>query len=202
MRRVGKSTAVKYILQRVAHSNYLYLDCERIEIRVLFNGANYEDIKDELGLMGLDFSKSAVIALDEIQLVENLPSVIKYLYDTYDINIDKEISQQTKLYFADTGILNILAGEQLSSGQIFENAIAIQLKNQGKIQYYQKKTGQGIDFILNGDTALEVKETPIQQDKQTLEQRTLAIDINKYFVVGRKHSNNGFSDFIWGGNIF
>jgi predicted AAA+ superfamily ATPase len=371
MRRVGKSTAVKYILGKIAHQNYLYLDCERIEIRVLFNGTNYEDIRSELELMGLNLSKPAVLALDEIQLVENLPSVIKYLYDTYEIkfivtgsssyymknqfseslagrkrifemyplsfkeflnfkgdavpnfekyawqsfnkawyskfkdlyaeyirfggfpevvledmpndkiellkdiinsyieldikllsnysvsedlyklvkllasragnkvdytkissvtgisrlkvaayihlleytyliyqatpftkNIDKEISQQTKLYFADTGILNILADGQLSSGQVFENAIAVQLKNLGTIQYYQKKSGQEIDFIFNGDTALEVKETPSQQDRQTIEQRALSIDINKYFVVGRHVSNGNFSDFIWGGNIY
>ncbi len=51
----------------------------------MFNVQNYEEIKNELELMGLDFSKPAIIALDEIQLVENLPSVIKYFYDTYDI---------------------------------------------------------------------------------------------------------------------
>jgi predicted AAA+ superfamily ATPase len=371
MRRVGKSTAVKYILQQLSHRNYLYLDCERIEIRILFNGTHYEDIKSELELMGLNFSKPCIIALDEIQLVENLPSVIKYFYDTYSVkfivtgsssyymknqfseslagrkrifemyplnfreflqfkneavvdfnkyawkpfdkawhnrfkdhyqeyirfggfpevvlennqddkiellkdilnsyieldvkllsdysisedlyrlikllasrsgnkvdytkissvtginrqkvasyiqllehtyliyqakpftkNIDKEISQQTKIYFADTGLLNVLAGEQLSGGQVFENAIAIQLRNLGSIQYYQRKTGQEIDFIFNGDTAIEVKETPIQQDKQTNEQRALAIDINKHFVIGRNISNSNFKDFIWGGNLF
>ena len=371
MRRVGKSTAVKYILQHINHSNYLYLDCERIEIRVLFNNPNYEDLKSELELMGLDFSRSVLVALDEIQLVENLPSVIKYLYDTYEVkfivtgsssyymknqfseslagrkrifemyplsfseflhfketkvsdlekyawqvfnkawyhkfkdlyaeyiryggfpevvleeghndkiellkdiinsyiemdvkllsdysisedlyklikvlaarsgnkvdytkigsvtginrqkiasyiqlleytyfiyqvtpftkNIDKEISQQSKLYFADTGVLNILAGEQLSSGQIFENAIAIQLKSKGTIQYHQKKTGQEIDFIFNGNTALEVKETPVQQDKHTVAQRASAIGIDNYFVVGRNLSNSSFSEFVWGGNIY
>lgn len=370
-RRVGKSTAVKYILGQVEHDNYLYMDCERVEIRLLLNTPNYEYIKEELEMLDIDFSKPCIIAIDEIQLVENLPSLIKYLYDTYGIkfivtgsssyymknqfseslagrkrifemyplsfkeflqfknavvsnydkyawkpfnktwynkfkdlyaeyvrfggfpevvleedpkdkvellkdiinsyieldvkllsdysisedlyklvkllasragnkvdytkissvtginrqkiasyiqlleytyfiyqvtpftkNIDKEISQQTKLYFADTGILNILAGEQISSGQVFENAIAIQLKNLGSIQYYQKKTGQEIDFIINGDTALEVKETPIQQDKHTLEQRALAIDIDKYFVIGRNLSNSGFAEFVWAGNIF
>lgn len=85
MRRVGKSTAVKYILQQLGHSNYIYLDCERIEIRVLFNGNNYEAIKDELALMGLNFNEPCLIALDEIQLIENLPSLIKYLCDTYAI---------------------------------------------------------------------------------------------------------------------
>jgi len=371
MRRVGKSTAVRYILGQLNSLNYLYLDCERIEIRVLLNSDHYEAIKSELELMGLDFSQSAIIALDEIQLVENLPSVIKYFYDTYHIkfivtgsssyymknrfseslagrkrifemfplsfkefldfkdltppgiekyawrtfdkawynkftaaymeyirfggfpevvlednqadkvellkdiinsyieidikllsdyslsgdlyklikvlaartgnkvdytkissitginrqkiatyiglleytyliyqaspftkNIDKEISQQTKLYFTDTGILNVLAGEQLSSGQVFENVIAAQLKCQGTIQYYQKKTGQEIDFIYNGNMAIEVKETPSPADLQTIMQRAQAIDINKYLVVGRYLPAGEFNDFTWGGNIF
>ena len=99
------------------------------------------------------------------QKIASYIQLLEYTYFIYQAtpftkNIDKEISQQTKLYFADTGVLNILAGEQLSSGQVFENAIAVQLKSLGTIQYYQKKTGQEIDFIFNGDTALEVKETP------------------------------------------
>jgi predicted AAA+ superfamily ATPase len=356
MRRVGKSTAVKYLLKRLGSSNCLYFDCERIEIRVLFNSTNYEGIKSELELMGIDFSQPAIIALDEIQLVENLPSVIKYFYymknrfseslagrkrifemyplsfseflsfkeltppgiekyawkpfdkawhtrlsaayaeyirfggfpevvleegqadkvellkdiinsyieidvklladysvseglyklikvlaartgnkvdftkissvtginrqkianyiqlleSTYLIyqakpftkNIDKEISQQTKLYFADTGILQVLAGDQLSSGQVFENAVAVQLSGQGTIQYYQKKTGQEIDFIFNGEMAIEVKETPSLQNLQTISQRAMAIGINKYCIVGRNQPGSDFVDFTWGGNIY
>jgi predicted AAA+ superfamily ATPase len=34
---------------------------------------------------GIDFSKKVLLAIDEIQLVPNLPSVVKYLYDHYDI---------------------------------------------------------------------------------------------------------------------
>jgi len=37
---------------------------------------------------------------------------------------------------------------------------------------------------------------------QTVEQRALAIDIHKYFVIGRHLSNSNFSDFIWGGNVY
>ncbi|HTG55196.1 MAG TPA: AAA family ATPase, partial [Niabella sp.] len=85
MRRVGKSTAVKHLLEKAAHITKLYLDCERIEIRTLLNTPNYEEIKEELELLGIQFSRPCLIALDEIQLVENLPSLIKYLYDTYNV---------------------------------------------------------------------------------------------------------------------
>ncbi len=371
MRRVGKSTALKFLLSQIRHNNKYYLDCERIEVRALLNRPDYESIAEELQLQGLDFSEPCVIALDEIQLVENLPSLIKYLYDTYAIkflvtgsssyyiknrfteslagrkrifemyplnfceflrfkkitilkpetyawkpytkawyarcqnlyeefiffggfpevvlegtkdnkkellkdiinsyveldikllsdysaseelyklvillagragnkidftklssvagihrqkvssylylleytyliylikpytqNLDKEISQQPKLYFSDTGILNALAGPQLSSGQLFENAIATQLFPQGELRYYQKKTGQEIDFIFNGTTAIEAKETAIQQDLQVLRQRASSIAFKKTSLISRYPSRTGFEDFVWGGNIF
>ena len=371
MRRIGKSTALQYLLGQITHSNKLYLDCERVEIRVLLNRPDYESIAEELQLRGLDFTKPCVIALDEIQLAENLPSLIKYIYDTYNVkfivtgsssyymknqfseslagrkrifemyplsfkeflhfkkagirlpdkyswqlynkawynrckeyydeyiqyggfpevvlqpnkkdkeellkdiinsyieldvkliadysasedlyklvkllaaragnkidytklssiaginrqkmagyiqllqytylvylvkpftrNIDKEISQQPKLYFADTGILNMLAGLQISSGQLFENSIAVQLHPLGEIKYYQKKTGQEIDFIFNNTMAVEVKETAIEQDKQVLMQRASGIGLKKQILISRFAANNGFDGFVWGGNIF
>lgn len=371
MRRVGKSTSLRYLLDQVNHSNKLYLDCERIEVRILLNRPHYEGIAEELQLQGLDFTKPCVIALDEIQLVESLPSLIKYLYDTYSIkflvtgsssyylknrfseslagrkqifemfplsfkeflrfkktdvrkiesyswksfsepwynrcrklyeefilfggfpevvlepkienkkallkdiidsyveldikllsdysaseelyklvlllaaragnkidytklasvtginrqkvaayinlleytyliyqirpfthNLDKEISQQAKLYFSDTGILNSLAGSQLSSGQLFENAIASQLYPMGELRYYQKKTGQEIDFILDGKTAIEVKESALQNDYQVLQQRAVNISLTDMKLVGRYPAKSSLKNFIWGGNIF
>lgn len=85
MRRVGKSTAVKFLLEHAGHKNHIYLDCERIEIRVMLNEPDYESIREALELQGLDFSKPCLIAIDEIQLASGLPSLIKYLYDTYGV---------------------------------------------------------------------------------------------------------------------
>ena len=371
MRRTGKSTALKWQLDQVKHTNKIYLDCERVEVRVQFNQPNYESIVEWLSLKGLDFSSPCVVALDEIQLVENLPSVIKYIYDTYRVkflvtgsssyymknhfseslagrkrifelyplsfkefltfkqtgikspekygwkkfnaswhqrcqalyeeyllyggfpevalqskakdkkeylrdiidsyieldvklisdysasddlyklakllaaragnkvdysklgsvaginrqklkqyidlfdytyfiylvkpyskNIDKEISQQPKLYFSDTGIMNELAGSQISSGQLFENAIATQLKPQGTLNYYQKKTGQEIDFVLEEKTAIEVKETALEQDWTILNQRSEAIGLSNPVLITRHISKTKFRDFVWGGNVF
>ena len=36
MRRVGKSTALQYLLQQIPHDNKLYLDLERVENRNIF----------------------------------------------------------------------------------------------------------------------------------------------------------------------
>lgn len=371
MRRVGKSTAVKHLLSKVSHSNKLYLDCEKIELQTLFNTPSYDTIISALELFGLNFKKPAVIALDEIQLIKNLPSFIKYVYDNYAVkfivtgsssyylknqfteslagrksiyemyplsfdefllfkktkiesldkysfgnfentwynktktlyadylkyggfpevvlqksnkdktellwdivnsyidmdvkllsdyslnkdlfalvkllaarvgskldftklssvsgidrrkisdyvylfentyfihlikpftkNIDKEISQQPKIYFADNGLLNVLSGESISSGQILENSVATQLRNTHRLNYYQKKNGQEIDFILNEKIAVEVKETPILQDLKVLHARATELKLKERFLVGALPAAGGFKEFKLGSNIY
>ena len=85
MRRVGKTTTLKYLLGKVRSSNKLYVDLERIEYRILFKSSNYENIVQGLKYEGLDFSRKAWIAIDEIQLLPEITSIIKYIYDTYDV---------------------------------------------------------------------------------------------------------------------
>lgn len=85
MRRVGKSTALNHLLGHITHDNKVYLDFEKANNRFIFNQASYTDIEINLRVEGIDFSQPSVIALDEIQLVPNSTSVIKYLYDTYGV---------------------------------------------------------------------------------------------------------------------
>jgi len=368
LRRVGKTTAVKHLLGRIKSSNKLYLDLERVENRHLFNLPNYKDIELSLQAEGLDLSKKAYIALDEIQLVPNIASVVKYLYDTYNIkfivtgsssfyiknrfteslagrkrifemeplsfseylafkgekmlllparefhkfnlayynkykkhyasflrfggfpevalaqnedemisylkdivnsyieldikllsdfalsdnlyklilllaeragskldysklgstlglnrqkvkdyvnlleytyfikllppftrNRDREIALQPKIYFADNGLLTALGN--VNSGTLLENMVAIQLGRRGKLQYYAKKTGQEIDFILDGKAAIEVKETPSPSDLNTLTNRATSIKLQEVYLVGAKQPNPAFNDFVWAGTL-
>ena len=45
MRRVGKTTALKYLLGKVKTNNKIYFDLERVEHRYLFKQDNYTDIE-------------------------------------------------------------------------------------------------------------------------------------------------------------
>jgi len=83
LRRVGKSTALKYLINEVKNPNKIYLDLERIENQNLFQQNSYKDIERALESLGFDFSQAGVIAIDEIQMVKNSSSVIKALYDEY-----------------------------------------------------------------------------------------------------------------------
>ena len=91
---------------------------------------------------------------------------------------------------------------QVSSGQAFENAIAIQLLQMGEVAYYQKKTGQEIDFILDKKIAIEVKETPSYPDLKTLHYRADELELSERWLVGRHFSNPDFTNWHWGGSIF
>jgi predicted AAA+ superfamily ATPase len=135
-----------------------------------------------------------------LQLLEQ--TYLIYQLTPFTRNIDKEISQQKKLYFSDPGLLQVLAEGQLSSGQVLETAVAAQLKPQGGLQYFQKRSGQEIDFIFNGNTALEVKETPLEQDLNSLRFRADAIQLEKQLLVGCYPPASGFENFIWAGSIF
>ncbi len=85
MRRTGKTTLLRQLMNDSDIRQKFYFDLERIDIRTLFSEPNYETIVYALTQQGANFKEKVLIALDEIQLVPNLPSVIKYLYDTYDI---------------------------------------------------------------------------------------------------------------------
>ncbi len=84
-RQSGKTTTLRYFFDKLTSSNKLFLDLENILNRRYFEEEDYEAIKAAFELQGIDFSKRPYIFLDEIQYVKNLPSVVKYLKDHYDV---------------------------------------------------------------------------------------------------------------------
>lgn len=85
MRRTGKTTLVKQLLLDLSNKNSIFLDLERLDNRELFLQKNYDTILMALDKRGLNTKKSMIVALDEIQYVNQVPSVIKYLSDHYKI---------------------------------------------------------------------------------------------------------------------
>jgi predicted AAA+ superfamily ATPase len=74
------------LLDKIESDNKLYLDLEKISNRVYFEEDNYDNILQKLqNDFGLNFKTKAYLALDEIQLLKNIPSIVKYLYDHYKI---------------------------------------------------------------------------------------------------------------------
>ncbi|MCH8010920.1 MAG: DUF4143 domain-containing protein [Candidatus Marinimicrobia bacterium] len=70
--------------------------------------------------------------------------------------MDREISGTKNVYFCDNGLLNQFS--RVSDGNLPENAVFLNLRKYGTLNYYQRRTGTEIDFILKGKLiALEVK---------------------------------------------
>ncbi|MCP9764053.1 ATP-binding protein, partial [Lacihabitans soyangensis] len=113
LRRVGKSTALKFLLSEVNHQNKTYIDLEKIENRVLFSEKSYASIESGLRSLGLDLTKECVIAVDEIQLVPTSVSVVKYFYDTYGV---KFLLTGSSSYYLKNHFSESLAGRK----RIFE----------------------------------------------------------------------------------
>ncbi len=366
MRRTGKTTLIRQLLTEIPSENKIYFDFENIADRELFSEKNYDAILLALAGRGLDVKGKLFIAIDEIQLASNIPSVIKYLHDHHDIKFlvtgsssyylknlfseslagrkkifelfpldfgefllfkgipsasrdfsgstfllseyerlralyeefirfggfpevvltsddarkkdlledilssyinvdiamladfrrkdiiyslmrmlasragnrldyaklarnigispvtvksyvdffeqtyflsrvpifsrspDRAIVKAKKLYFSDTGILNTLA--EVSSGAQFENAVFTELRHHGEISYYALKNGREIDFIVDGEIALEVKEMPAETDMRSLRSLSGKIGVKKFRLIGR-HSSPTWDDYIWGGDI-
>jgi uncharacterized protein len=366
LRRTGKTTLVRKLMEDFSSSNKAYFDLERLDNRELFSEKNYENIITALSSRGLDFHKKVLLAIDEVQLLPGIASVIKYLYDNYTIkfivtgsssyyiknlfseslagrkkvfelntlsfreflgfkdvsfkpskaigrkfisseyerlknfyenyiryggfpevvlsknisdkkdivndilssylnidiknisdirdqknlhsllkllaartgtrldysklssltgisrpsvynymdllentfvitripvlakNPDREIVKAPKVFINDNGLLNQLA--EVSSGVQFENAVFNQLKFYGKLQYYSLKSGKEIDFIIDGKTAIEVKETATEQDLVRIKNLSKNIDVSNQIIVGRYPSPT-FKDFVWGGDL-
>ncbi|MBI5748283.1 MAG: AAA family ATPase, partial [Nitrospinae bacterium] len=85
MRRVGKTTLLRQIMEEINPENKIFLDMENPANRKYFEGENYENILNNLRFLGMDTGKKGYVFLDEIQFVKNIPSVVKYLFDHYEI---------------------------------------------------------------------------------------------------------------------
>lgn len=113
MRRTGKTTLLRKLLEDAPTTNKLYLDLERLDIQELFSQKNFDNIILALANFGLNSKEKMFVALDEIQLLPQISSVIKYLYDHYDI---KFIVSGSSSYYLKNLFSESLAGRK----KIFE----------------------------------------------------------------------------------
>lgn len=182
-----------------------------LDIRLLSDFSVSDDLYKLMRLLAnragskIDYSKiSSLLGVNRFK-VKDYITLLRYTYfirvvESYTNNPDKSVAHQPKLYLSDSGLLNRLA--QVSSGALFENAVANQLAALGTVQYYQSgRSGSEIDFVVNGSQAFEVKETPTAQDLITLETRARQAGITEVALIGRYRPASGFRQFVWGGNV-
>lgn len=196
--------AAKTDLLRDLISSYINIDIKALsDFR---DGRNLYNLVKMLALRTgtkLDYSKLARLGglsrssvLNYLELLEK--TYLIHRVPVYTNHPDREIVKAQKIYFADPGLLTVLG--DIPRGQKFENAVFSQLARQGELRYYSLKNGREIDFVYNGQIALEVKESPTVSDLKILAALAALAGLKKYRLIGRQPVPN-FSDYIWAGAI-
>lgn len=178
------------------------------DIRVFTELKDVRELRDLILLLAprngnmIDISKIASeLSISRVKVY----SYIEYLQGIFFLrlvskhakSIDKSIAGGKKVYFSDTGILNIVA--KVTEGQLFETAVCNQLDACGSLAFYNKRNSAEIDFILNGDTAFEVKLAAVRSDLDKLKKLAATLQLNNYFVISKKYSDTDniiFPQFI------
>lgn len=84
-RRVGKTTILKHLFDELKSDNKIFLDMESPINQRIFKKENYEAILADFVKLGLNVKEKTYVFIDEIQYAKKSPSIIKYLFDHYDI---------------------------------------------------------------------------------------------------------------------
>lgn len=103
------------------------------------------------------------------------------LIPKYTQSIDRSVAGGKKVYFSDTGMLNLIT--KTTAGQLLETTVANQLQHYGKLSYYNKRNTAEIDFILNDEIALEVKNKAIEPDLRKLEKIADKLSIPRFYII-------------------
>jgi predicted AAA+ superfamily ATPase len=85
MRQVGKTTILKHIFEKIESDNKVLLDLESPLNRKIFEEQNYDAVWNNLNQFGIRNTEKAYIFLDEIQNLPKISSVVKYLYDHWEV---------------------------------------------------------------------------------------------------------------------
>jgi len=109
----------------------------------------------------------------------------------YSKSIDREVAGAKKVYVCDNGFLSQFS--RIASGSLLENAVYLNLKQKGEVRYYQKTNNAEVDFILDGRTALEVKEKGTEADFNKLARIAKGLGLKEKYVVSKNFvADKGF----------
>jgi len=176
------------------------------DIRVFSELKDVRELRDLILLLAvrngniLDVSKlSSELGVNRVKMynyLEFLESIFFLrLLPKYSKSIDRSVSGGKKVYFSDTGILNLVA--KITDGQLFETAVANQLAYYGELSFYNKRNKSEIDFILNKEIAFEVKQKALEPDYKKLQNLAGELGIFRQYVISNTLSDIGNIVYPW-----
>ncbi|PIP61668.1 hypothetical protein COW99_02760 [Candidatus Roizmanbacteria bacterium CG22_combo_CG10-13_8_21_14_all_38_20] len=172
------------------------------DLKILSDYADIRELRDFILLLVprvgsmLDITRlSSELGVDRVKIYQFL----EFLQGTYLIrlipkfskSIDRAVAGGKKVYFTDTGLLNVIG--KIGEGSLFENAVVNQLKGYGEVSFYNKRNTAEIDAILDKYTAFEIKLTGTKQDLEKLSFLSNKLNIKQCYVISKKFQDeDGF----------
>ena len=168
----------------------------QLEVMQLGDFRRNETIRDLMLLLAQRIGSKLDVQKISKELGISRPTLKEYLAfleGTYFIKLippfskgkDTEIRKMPKIYLCDCGLVNHLV--KIDPGRIFENCIFQALRAKGSLHYYQKKTGIEIDFVLNKETAYEIKLRPYDTDLKRLKALSKELDLKQYTLISKEY---------------
>jgi len=162
------------------------------DIKVFSELKEVKELRDLIILLGprngniLDVTRlSSELGINRVKVYNYLEflegTFFLRLIPKFSHSIDRSVAGGKKVYFSDTGILNLIT--KTSLGQLLETTVANQLQHYGSLSYYNKRNTAEIDFILNKEIALEVKQKAIEPDLQKLNKLVSHLHIPQHYIV-------------------
>ena len=176
------------------------------DIRVFTELKDVRELRDLILLLAarngniLDVSKlSSELGINRVKMynyLEFLESIFFLrLLPKYSKSIDRSVNGGKKVFFSDTGILNLVA--KVTDGQLFETAVANQLAYYGELSFYNKRNKSEIDFILNKEIAFEVKQKALEHDYKRLQNLAGELGITRQYVISNTLSEVRNTVYPW-----
>ncbi len=162
------------------------------DIKVFSELKDVRELRDIILLLGprngniLDVTRlSSELGINRVKIYSYLEFLegifFLHLVPKFSRSVDRSVAGGKKVFFSDTGLLNLVT--RSSPGQLLETTVANQLQHYGEVSFYNKRNKSEVDFILNGNLALEVKQKAIETDILKLKKLTAELKIQEFRVI-------------------
>lgn len=118
--------------------------------------------------------------LESTYLITRLPR--------YSKSVDRMMSLSPKVFFCDVGLAQVLG--PLSAGQIAEQGVFQNLRTNHELSYFMTTKGGEIDFVVDGQTGLEVKKHAARRDVANLKKRLASAKLPEGYVVTQDYGGD------------
>jgi len=124
-----------------------------------------------------------------------LHNYLSFLQATYYISLIKpfsrkrsnEIRKMPKVYLCDSGLANLFASD-IGEKCLFENSVYQSLKDYGRINYYYRKSGVNIDFIIDGKKAYDIRLNPKRLGYKKMKSLAGELGCIDFNMISKNHS--------------